>query len=190
MHWSTNMLSYHGEAKQGAECNQSHFLGLCNKFETTASRNAGKSSPEPGLEYLQFPVYEFWRSRLWWKVVGLQISLLRLDPPKASAQQMSTFHKATRHKKHREECLLRLIRPVSPFYLKAPNLATAALNKEAHNTGNTMLFGINFTKTCTNDIMQLSKWKSLENICTWKPVKPACSFVFIYTWKGKIQPLS
>ncbi len=61
-------------------------------------------------------------------------SLLRLGPPKISAAQMSTFYKATRHKKHREECPLHFILPASLFYIKAQNwqqLAKAALNKES-----------------------------------------------------------
>lgn len=58
------------------------------------------------------------------KAVAPQSSLLKLGPPKASAKQMSTFHKATRHKKHREECPLHFIPPA-----KAPKLATADSDK-------------------------------------------------------------
>lgn len=51
------------------------------------------------------------RKGLWRRDVALHGSLLKLGPPWPLAEQMSTFRKATRHKKHRKECRLHFCLP-------------------------------------------------------------------------------
>lgn len=48
-----------------------------------------------------------------WKDVAPQSRLLRPGPPQTAAEQMSTFNKATRHKKHTKECPLHFTLPAS-----------------------------------------------------------------------------
>lgn len=56
------------------------------------------------------------RGGLQWKDAAPQSRLLGPGPPKTAAEQMSTFNKATRHKKHRKECPLHFTLPASQLY--------------------------------------------------------------------------
>lgn len=98
---------------------------------------------------------------------------------------MSTFHKATRHKKHSEECPLHFILPASLFYMKAPKLETAAFRKDVHIPKKQCIY---LTKNCwinACDEMSVpsdsSKWNRgmcLRIILLLRACVLACSFKF------------
>lgn len=123
---STNSLNCKGgktELKTPRLCKQRsrrRFLVLCKWIET---RHVDKSSPdEPRLAELwllstQCEGDKAERS-LQWKDAAPLSPLLGPGPPKTAAEQMSTFNKATRHKKHREECPLRFTQPAAQLYIK------------------------------------------------------------------------
>lgn len=125
----------HGEARQAGwmwrlqthRVTNTNFFVLCNWIKMTAVWQI--FARWALIREAMASVYTLWRwygrGSMWWKAVALQSSLFGLGPPKTSAAQMSTFYKATRHKKHTEECPLHFILPESRFYIKAPKLATA-----------------------------------------------------------------
>lgn len=104
------------------QCNQYQFFVLCKWIKTTESRHTGRSSPdEPRLEKLWLLSANFGGDKAERRPVMEGCGPAeQLGPPKPSAEQMSTFYKATRHKKHSEECPLHFILPASLFYIEAP----------------------------------------------------------------------
>lgn len=82
-------------------------------FKQTSS-TLGQDKSKCGLQTLEVMRQT---GSLWWKTAALHSSFQWSGPPKISGEQMSTFHKATRHKKHSEECPLHFSLPSSLFYI-------------------------------------------------------------------------
>lgn len=109
------------------------FFVLCNWIKTGAPRHAVKSSPdEPRLEKLWLLSTNRGGDKADRQPVMEGCGPAEHSPQAGSTQeQMTTFCKATRHKKHWMECPLHFILPASWFYIKGPKVVRAAFNKDA-----------------------------------------------------------